>query len=451
MGSIRTEYYKNVVYPVYQFKYGLKYGYKVIKILRQLEKSQWLSHDEILAYQTKKLRSLIEHAYHNVPYYKEIMDEINIRPEDIKSVEDIKYLPILTKKKIRENYEKLISKDIRNRNITRASTGGSTGEPLKYVRDRDTLIWTEAASLRGMSWAKCRMGDVFIDFFSPDWPSRLGRIRGRVLNKFYYPAFAKDYELISYVRMIKKLKPFCLTGYPSNLYRIAAIFHKHKINDIEFPIIFSTSEMLYDFQRDFLENYFNGKVFDYYGCNEVGSIAYECEYHNKHISNERLIIETTDSEANQVIDSSGEITITDLDNYAMPFIRYKNGDAGIIANDVCRCRRYLTMIKRVEGRIQDFLRSSDGNYVPAIFFPTRFRDLNGIDQYQIIQKDINNITLKIVKNQIFSVKELEEMIQVIKKIIGNDVHINIEACEDIPLTRIGKTRLVISHVPVELF
>ncbi len=87
--------------------------------------------------------------------------------------------------------------------------------------------------------------------------------------------------------------------------------------------------------------------------------------------------------------------------------------------------------------------------MPAIFFPTRFRNLKGIEQYQIIQTDIHNINLKIVKNQFFSGKELKEIIGAIREMIGNEININIEEFHNIPLTGRGKKRLVISHLPTE--
>lgn len=446
--NIRNEFYERFLYPIYQLKFGTKFGYEVIKTLRLFQKTQWLSQDELLAIQTKKFQKLIAHVYHYVPYYGEVMKKKNLRPEDIKNINDIKFLPVITKKQIRENPKLFISKDVDKRRVIKAFTGGSTGEPLRYFRDWDTLISTEAAYLRGTSWAQYRIGDNYIDFMSPGWPSKLGIIRGRMLNKYYFPAFAKDNELMSYVQKIIKISPFCVTGYPSNLYRIANIFNSNGLNDIRFEVIFSTGEMLYNYQREFLEKIFRGNVFDYYGCNEVGSIAFECEYHRKHISEERLFVETTDSKG-QVTNSLGELTITDFDNYAMPFIRYKSSDVGVITNTVCECKRGLKTISRLEGRAQDFLKTLDGNHVPAIFFPTRFRNLRGIDQYQIIQSDINNITIKIVKNINFSLKEIDEIKKEIKKMIGNTININIEECNYIPLTKRGKMRTVISHLPTK--
>ncbi len=449
MEKMRTALYERAVYPAYQFKYGLKYGYNVIKLLKYITNSQWLSQDELLKYQNVKLRKLIHHAYYNVPYYHDIMHKNDLRPEDINNVEDLKHFPILKKKQIKDNYDKIVSKDINKRNATKASTGGTTGEPLSFFRDLNTRIWTEATLLRGMSWAQYKLGDTMIDFSSSGWPCMLGKIRGKLINRYYFPAFAKYNELISFVKKIKRLQPFYLTGYASNLYRILTIWDNHKVKDIQIPVIFSTAEILYDHQRNFIEKQYNSRVFDYYGCNEIGSLAYDCEYKKKHITNEHVIIETIDSKGNNVINTSGEIIVTDLNNYAMPFIRYKNGDAGTLTNKKCRCERGLSLLKSVDGRTQDFLKTLDGNYVPAIFFPTRFRNLKGIEQYQIIQTDIHNINLKIVKNQFFSGKELKEIIGAIREMIGNEININIEEFHNIPLTGRGKKRLVISHLPTE--
>jgi len=444
---IKDKIYKNLIYPVYQYKYG----FKVLKTLRNINNAQWLSRDKLLAYQFNKFIKLVSHAYNKVPYYRDLMKKMKLKPENIKNLEDLKYFPVLTKKIIRENYEKLISKDVKSRNIQEASTSGTTGEPLKFIRDENTLIWTEACLLRGKSWAKYKLGDTVVNFMSVGKPSLLGKIRGILMNNYYFPAFEEEYKLLEYIKRTNKINPCCISSYASNLYRIAVFCHKNKINNIEFPIIFSTGEMLYEYQREFIENQLNGKVSDYYGCNEIGSLAYECEYHNKHISDEHVVIEITDSKGNHLRDSSGEFTLTDLDNYAMPFIRYKNGDVGQFTEDICKCGRNLKRIKSLEGRKQDFLKSFVGNYIPAIFFTSQFRNLRGIDQYQIIQTDIQSITLKIVKNEFFSPHELQEMVKIIKDKIKGNINIMIEEYSRIKLTNQGKNRLVISHIAKELF
>lgn len=447
---IKEFFNKKAAYPVYQLKYGVNYGVKAIGIFERLIKSEVYSQDKLLEFQNVKFKRLITHAYENVPHYRKIMDERALKPEEIKSIEDIKYFPILTKDMINENINEFVSGDINKRNAIAGSTGGTTGKPLMFFRDLNTRLWTEAASLRGMSWAKYKIGAVGIDFRTDGWPSLLGKLRGSLINCNYFPALANETELVKYFTQIRLLEPFFITGYSSNLYRISSILDKHDIRGINIPIILSTAEMLYDYQRKFIERYFSGTVFDYYGCNEIGSIAYECEYNSKHITDEHLIVETIDSNGNNVVDSSGEITITDLDNFSMPFIRYKNGDIGQLTYSKCNCGRGLKVLKNIEGRTQEFLMSNDGNYVPAIYFPTRFRNLRGIEQYQIIQNDLFNITLKIVKNHLYTKQELTDMIKVIKEKIGDQINVTIEECSDLPLTGRGKRRLVITYLTLAI-
>lgn len=453
MQNLKSLLYERVLFPISQLRYGpyLKhgpYGVKIISIFKRLNQSQWMSRDEIREYQNNKLRSLIEHVYHNVPYYGNVMRSKGIEPQDIRSIDDLKYFPVLTKKVIKSNYQDIMSRDINKRSVIEYSTGGTTGEPLKLFRDKDTRIWAEAARLRGWSWAQYQIGKPAISFQSDQRPSLIGKLRIGLINEHSIPHFRKEDEVISCSSHIRKMNPFCVTGLTSYLCHIASIYGKNNAR-MHFPVMFTTSEMLYEHRRNLLENNLNGKVYDQYGCVEIGSLAYECEHHNKHITDEHVIIETTNSKGAHVINTSGHLIITDLDNYAMPFIRYKIGDTGTLTDRHCQCGRGLRILKSMDGREQEFLTTTDSNYVPAIYFPTQFEKLKGIEQYQIVQHDIYHITLKIVKKSPCSAGTLDKMIKVIKAKIGNTVNISVEECDHIPLTSRGKTRLLISHVPVE--
>jgi phenylacetate-CoA ligase len=402
-----------------------------------------------MLYQNEKLRRLIDHVYHNVPYYRDVMRNKGIEPHDIKSSEDLNYFPILTKDIIRVNFQNIIFNGMNNRSTIKRTTSGTTGKRLILFRDRNSRIWEHAALLRGWSWAQYNIGDTVINFITQDTRSIWGKILSRLINSYYFAALVKRDQILECSRKIKSLHPFCLTGFTSSLYLNSSLYEKHNVTGIRIPVIFTCGEMLHDYQRNLMEKNLNGKVYDFYGSNEIGSVAYECEHNNKHITDEHVIIETVNSQGANVSNTCGDIILTDLDNYAMPFIRYKIGDVGTLTDKKCECGRGLRVLKSLDGRSQEFLKTLDGNYIPGIYFPPRFRELKGIEQFQIIQPDINNITLKIVKNKLFSPEELEKMIQMIKEKIGKGVKISVEECSHIPLTERGKTRLVISNLPTE--
>ncbi len=439
--------YERLLYPLYMLKYGRKFGNRSITTFKHLGQTQWLSRDEINSYQIMKLKKLVNHIYYNVPFYRDIMQSTGIKPEDIRSLEDLNYFPVLTKKDINDNFDNILSKDFKSRMVIKASTGGTTGDPLIFYRDFNTRFWTEAALLRGWSWTKYRIGDTVIKFSNNDFPSLLGKMRTKLINMYYFPAFAEKDQLVDYFTRLNSHNQFCLTGLSSNLYRIAVECARLNIDYIRFPVIFTTAEMLYDYRRDLLEKTFQGKVYDYYGCNEIGSLAYECDHDNKHITDEHVIIETINSNGKSVIDSPGEITITDLDNYAMPFIRYRNGDVGTITDKSCPCKRELRVLKSVDGRSQELLKTSKGEHIPSGYFPSKFKDLAGIKRYQVIQHDIHRIELKIVKSNSFSQQELSQMIDIIRDKVGITVNIEVNTCDHIPLTAVGKMRLVVTHIP----
>jgi phenylacetate-coenzyme A ligase PaaK-like adenylate-forming protein len=431
-----------VLYSLYDWENG----YGTVKRLNFLDQSQWWSRDEIEDYQLLKLRRLVEHSHCHVPYYRRIMKENDVRPEDIKEIGDLARFPVLTKDTIRENFDDMISDDIRKRKAVKASTGGSTGEPLSFYRDRNTIVWSGAALLRGRSCAGYRIGKRSATFMACGTPSLPGKLHEIINSHYPFPAFDSERELIECLKKVRRLKPFCIMSYGSNLYRIASICRNNGLEGLHIPVIFSTGEMLYDYQREFVEKVFAGKVFDYYGCNEINSLAYECEFHKRHIADEHVIVEITDSEGLPLSGAVGEVTITDLDNYAMPFIRYKNGDAGVLDDAECDCGRGLGILRDLEGRTQEFLKSVDGNLIPAIFFPSRFRSLTGISQYQIIQRDLTHILLRFVKNREFNAEELREMVAVIEAKLGKEVTVTTQENDHIPLTGRGKRRLVISEI-----
>ena len=166
------------------------------------------------------------------------------------------------------------------------------------------------------------------------------------------------------IELIRKFAPRCLAGYPTALLKLAEMAEGRQVR---VPVVFSTGEMLYPAQRRRLKDVFQAQVAEYYGSNEAGCIAFECEHGNKHISEEHIWLETVDEAGQPIWDEPGRIVITDLDNLIMPLIRYELGDQGVLTREPCACGRSLLVLRELQGRRQDVLRNRRGDILPPCF------------------------------------------------------------------------------------
>ena len=444
---------RNVIAPLADIAAGTK----ISKYLKFLEKSQWWLREKLQEYQNKKLKALIKHAYGNVPYYHYEWKKLNLKPEDIKTVEGLRKIPIITKEDIRKNFEDFKSKDFVVRKPKPNTTGGSTGEPLKFFYDWDAWSMDWACGYRGWGYAGYNVGDKLVtiggsSLVPSERPSFRKQVKDKIIERHIgLSAFDMSEEnMRKYAKIIAEYKPCFLRGYPSSLYIFAKFCEENSIN---FPMIqaaFTTAETLFDIYRKEIEDVFGIEVFDGYSCRDGGANACECmEHTGMHISTERSIIEFIKGNENIASDEMGKIILTDLHNYSFPFIRYDVGDVGIPTDERCTCGRRLPMIKKMGGRTTDIIQFSDGTMWAGPVLTLVFAKFD-IEQYQVIQEDKDRIVLKIIKGKTFSEEDAERLVQIFNYHIGKNGSVEIEYVEDIPVSKSGKRRFVISKVKPEL-
>lgn len=449
---------KNLIYPFIQMRYPKEE--RSITYLRLLEKTQWWSLSELEHFQQKRLQALLKHAYENVPYYHRMFNRLKLKPQDIKSVADLQQLPILTKKLIRKNFDELTAKNYSRGKLISSATGGSTGEPMKFLVDKRWGAWNMAAAYREWSWAGYNLGNKIAYIWSaPQDLSHLAGMKNIIFNllqrTIMLNAFSMtERSLDEYVKTLKKFKPKIINAYPSAIYLLAQYVEKNRIEDIRPKAILTSCEMLLNYQRDIIEKAFNCKIFDYYSGRDTSLHAGECPEHTGyHLAIENAVSEFTKDNEYVAPGEMGKIIITDLSNYAMPFIRYEIGDLGVPSDEKCSCGRGLPLMKKVSGRIRDIITTKDGKYITGAFFSTLFYNKDGstigIKQLQFIQKTKDYAILKIIKGDDYSQSELEKIIEKINEECG-DMEIKVEFVESIPLTKSGKYRFTISEVKMEI-
>lgn len=425
-------------------------GQNSLECLKDLEKTQWLSYEDLKKIQEKKLHKLIEQAYENVPYYHKIFRNLQLKPEDIFTLQDLQRIPILKKSHIRNNWKDLVAKNYTDNKRRLHSTGGSTGEPLQFfVPKNQGFAW--GAYWRAMNWYGLKIEDnhaiIWGDLQKNDLSKKIKTKMSQLLRgDIYLQAIEMTEEnLDQFIVKIQQFHPKYLVAFPSGAYILAQHVEKKGIDNIHIDTILTSAEKLYDHQRESLEKIFQSNVFEYYGSSEILFVGLECPEHNGfHITAENVILEILNQNQQVQPGERGLITITDLNNYVMPFIRYQNEDIGILSDTPCPCGRNLPLLKSVEGRVTDIVRTNKG-YISSPMFNTLLRNLP-IKKFQIIQTDKDRLLVKIVKEPQYADKDSQYIIDTIHHFAGTEINIEIEFCDKIPGTAMGKHRVVISKI-----
>lgn len=398
-----------------------------------LTQSQWWSYEKLLEFQNSRLHEIIDYAYNNIPAYRKKFEAAGITPADISKQEDLIKLPVTTREEMQNNPEFINTHLIKSR----LYTGGSTGSSLEYYDSEESQNIRAQAHLRGWSWNGYIPGKRLAVIASAQ--GTLGR--GNTIDLV---GELSSENLVRVVGKIYEFKPQHLRGYVSSLYILAKYCLDNRITIEGIESINPISENLYDYQREVMERAFACSVFEEYCCNDGGACAWECEAHEGlHYFMERAIIEQID----------GEMIVTDLWNRAMPFIRYRNGDAIIFLGKKCSCGRQLPLI-RAKGRTNDIIIGKNGPVSPSFLLhhgiglvgPDRgeshFR--SGMRTVQYIQKPGYVLEVNIVKNDWCTDAEISEFIRDLNT-IAPGMYIRVNFLHDIPATVSGKRSFIINE------
>jgi len=416
-------------------------------MLRDLQKSQWLSANRIQEIQFDRLKRHLEFAYQYSPYYHLLFDQYDIPPHRIKDFNDFRRIPFLTREHLRTQFES-IQATTRIRGVQKISTGGSTGSPVTVLVDPLRNSFVDAARLRSHRWFDADMGVREIVLWgSPIENTKQDYIRYArdcLLNSRLLSAFNMgDASLEHYVEIIQRYQPVKMYGYASALYLLARYFQDTgRRAPGSLRVVFATAEPLFDFQRQTIEKVLSARVSVEYGARDAGLMANECPEGGLHMPAEGMVVEIEPS----VSDRKGEIVVTNLYSRAMPIIRYRTGDVGELTSETCSCGRGLPLLKKVEGRQTDFLVTVDGRVIHALAVIYILRELVAIREFQVIQESIDRVVIRMVAENSFSKEDENLVVRKVRQLLGEEVDVVVDKTSEIPRAPSGKFRYVTSCV-----
>ena len=389
----------------------LLFGSTLSTQLRALKANEFISREKLQEIQNDKLRRLIKHCFETVPYYHKLFLEYRITPEEIRSKDDLERIPILTKQIIRDNYDDLFSTTANPRQRKYASTGGSTGTPLKYCTDKREWSMQRASSFRAWESYGIHLGDKFFSLAGSSLTKKGQFLTSKgfydrvIMRNYKYSSVNVDTESMeALLQEFKRIRPKVVRGYGSSLVVFARYLDKVGYRPDTVQVVLTTGEVLLPNYRRELERIFNAPLYDAYGAGDGGIVSHECVNHRLHITEELCMIEITDKDGRVLPDGEiGYVTSTDLENYVFPFIRYQVGDMSSISTDPCSCGRHTHCFGEVMGRAGRLVYNKQGvpispTALPMMLYPdldyhrTENQNLyNKIDRFQIRQDSEGDI------------------------------------------------------------
>jgi phenylacetate-CoA ligase len=438
---------QNLMATIYGYKVRReRYGEEYYSYKRFLVEAKSMSRQELEKYQLTELKKLLDYSIVNSRFYRNLYSNINIQA--IKSLEDIKVLPIVTKEMLRENIKDIVT--VPKSEAIEGHTGGTTGKSLiVYFTRRDFErrmafldSFKENHGFQNIVMKRATFNGKHIVPQSNKKP--IYWRYNAAIKQMVYSSFHLTEETIPlYINSLNDFQPDSIDGFISAIYEIASYVLRNNISLAFKPkAVFPTSETVHEHHRKIIEQAFGCKVRDQYASSEGAPFITECPAGKLHYEQLSGIFE-------RISPDSTEVVITSFTTYGTPLIRYQIGDSiEFESHAICECGVQSLIVKNISGRSLDFLYAANGAKINSANIANIFKNVpNVILKAQLIQEKLGEIIVKIVpdKNNYRSLYD-EMLINEIKYKFGKTMNVVINKVDDIPRERSGKYKLVINNI-----
>jgi len=395
------------------------------------------------------LRLLIRHAYLNVPFYANRLPHIS-ESGDV-DLDHFHRISLLTKNDIRLFRKELTSRDIDTRKWHYNTSGGSTGEPVRFIQDEAFDRWTNVTTkyyyqnILGID--ELGVKKVVLWGSEKEILEHTQGLRSRALNWLTNTTFLNSFRMTSrdmerYVRIINANKPDLIRGYAGSLYELSRFIASKDLNIHSPRVLVSAAERLDRDRRETIERVFGARAYDFYGSREVDGIAGQCKRGSMHIFMFNNYIDLTPCNSSDV----SRIVATTLHNYSMPLIRYDMGDTAIAGPARCGCGDHLPTLAEITGRAIDHFLTDDGTLIYGDYFTHLFYFKDWVRMFQVIQEDLKRVRILAVVESV-NQGEMQQISEKVRLVMGRDCKVIWEIVDEIPASPSGKrifTRSLVS-------
>ncbi len=361
-----------------------------------------------------------------------------------KSIEDITKIPVIDKQLLVQNsYDRLISNKYKLNNLIPIKTAGSNGMPFLFYVDYAFDQFRKTQFLRPYITNGRKLWDSSVSFSIHNPPAKKWFQYLSIINNIH---IFSGSDINNQIKILQKKKPAVIQGYGSILNLLSNKIIEENISIPKPRLVFTDSELLLPDMRRNIETAFQTRVIDVYGTYETDNIGYECHYHEGyHIAIDSVIMEFINNGKTAKPNEEGEVVVTVLNNFAMPFIRYNLHDIGSYSEKQCSCGRTFPLMNQIKGRTNDYMITPDGKRLSYFNIANFDKLAPNVREYQIVQEDINYFNVFVVPGIEYNNQGENTFIPVIKKIFP-DAKIKINLVPNIEREQSGKFKAFKSMV-----
>lgn len=449
-------------------------GSKRFRYCREIISEEKMSEKDRRIIQEKKLKKILLYAYKNVPYYREILKRTKVLKGNDVYLENFSEIPVLTKDILRAQFKRLQSKETLKKMEKEMSkrklflqkvidfvwvckyentSGGSTGEPVRFIQDKEYEDWNIAYKFYIRSLVDQNIGESELRLWGSEKDIFDGKdtFEKQITNFFFNRVDLNSFKMteegmFSFVRKWNRHKPMWIEAYVQSAYEFARFLEKENLNVFVPKGILTSAGILNNITKKRIEETFKCSVINRYGSREVGDIAVNVPGDSElYVNTANIFLEILDEDGSPITKSgkSGNVCVTLLTNYSMPLIRYSIGDIAEWSKESTRTRPKL---KRILGRSVSFIKMKNGGKIDGEYFTHLFYFKSWIKKFQIIQKSYTKLLIKVVLDGKERVKEKDEIEDGIKKVLGDEISIEWKYCKDIKPLKNGKYSYVYSEI-----
>jgi phenylacetate-CoA ligase len=412
--------------------------------LKVLLDNESMSRTRLLEKQQKDLADILSFAVENTEFYHRKYNTPHLQE---KHINDISILPMLSKNDVLACRDRMVPYGINKNDLRIGNTGGSTGIPLSFYYDNSKIELMRAGMCRSYMWSGWRPGQKILNFWGAkqdikNYTDLSGKFNSYISAEKTISAYEyTEKQMYEWVQSIHSYKPVLLQGYASILAELSKYIIEQRLTVPNTIVgVFSTAEVLYDWQREIIESVFSCKVFNQYGSREIPNIACECRHGNLHVFTDMVYLESV------AVNNEKKLLVTSLTNRVMPFIRYDIGDYGKLLDGECPCGSPFPLMEMGLCRSNDLLTAGNGKVIYPSYFIHLLDGVRGIKQYQFIQTEKNKIVLAMNTSTGFNPDTLKGIRERVKIEIDRNMVLEIDYVYEIKRTLSGKHRFVINKI-----